>query len=70
MKRLPGFHFDAKATLNIELRIIQWILNFGEGQGIVRNPIPRGRVEPYKLDRKTIYFEPDEWRALHRGRRR
>jgi integrase len=62
--RLAAEKPPAKSTLNLEVRIVRWILNFGEEQGIVRNPIPRKMVRPYKLDPKTIYFQPEEWRAF------
>jgi integrase len=62
--RLAAEKPPAKSTLNLEVRIVRWILNFGEEQGIVRNPIPRKMVKPYKLDPKTVYFQPDEWRAF------
>lgn len=62
--RLASKKPPAKSTVNLEVRVIRGILNFGEEQGIVRNPIPPKRVKPYKLDPKTIYFQPEEWRAF------
>jgi integrase len=62
--RLAAEKPPAKSTLNLEMRLVRWILNFGEEQGIVRNPIPRKMVKPYKLNPKTIYFQPEEWRAF------
>src|ERR1019366_9395054 len=54
----------AASSLNLEVRVILGILNFGEKAGIVRNPITRGTVGRLPVDQKTIYFEPDEWRAF------
>jgi integrase len=54
----------ARASINYELALLRWILNFGEKKGIVRNPIPRGSVKPLQVDQKTVYFEPPEWKAF------
>ncbi|HEX7600207.1 MAG TPA: site-specific integrase [Polyangiaceae bacterium] len=54
----------APSSLNHEITVLRWILNFGEENGIVRNPIPRGRIKPLKYDLKTVYFQPEEWRAF------
>jgi integrase len=62
--RLASKRPPARSTLNLELRLILWILNFGEKKSIVRNPIPRGTVGLDKLDPKTIYFQPDAWAAF------
>jgi integrase len=62
--RLAEKRPPAKSTVNLEVRVIRGILNFGEGKRIVRNPLLRSDVEPYPLTLKTVYFEPDEWRAF------
>ena len=54
----------AASTLNLELRVILAVLNFGERAGIVCNPISSGSVEQLPENQKTVYFEPEEWRAF------
>lgn len=62
--RLASKKPPAKSTVNLEVRVIRGILNFGEKKRIVRNPILRDDVEPFKVVPKTTYFQPDEWRAF------
>jgi integrase len=59
--RLASEDPPAKSSLNLEVRVVRGILNFGEKKRIVRNPIFRGDVEPLPVEQKTTYFQPDEW---------
>jgi integrase len=62
--RLAEEKHPAKSTLNLEVRVIRGILNFGAKKRIVRNPILPDDVQPFKVDPKTVYFQPAEWRAF------
>jgi integrase len=54
----------AKSYVNLEVGLIRAILNFGARKRIVHNPILRGDVAPLPVEKKTIYFQPHEWRAF------
>lgn len=62
--RLASSKPPARSTLNLELRLILWILNFGASKRIVSNPILRGDVKPFKIEEKTVYFQQKEWAAF------
>lgn len=62
--RLAEENPPAKSTLNLEVRVIRGILNFGAKKRIVRNPILPDDVEPLKVEPKTVYFQPNEWTAF------
>lgn len=62
--RLAGPKPPAKSTLNLEVRVVRGILNFGQKKRIVRNPILSDDIEPFKVEPKTVYFQPEEWRAF------
>lgn len=59
--RLASEDPPAKSSLNLEVRVVRGILNFGEKKRIVRNPILRDDIEPLPVEQKTTYFQPDEW---------
>jgi len=54
----------AKGTVNLEVRVIRGVLNFGARKRIVNSPLLGGDVEPLPVEQKTTYFTPDEWKAF------
>lgn len=62
--RLAADKPPARSSLNHELALIRWVLSWGAQKGIVRNPIPPRSIKALKVEQKTTYFSPTEWRAF------
>lgn len=55
----------SRSTINREVAVIMAVLNFAESEELIeRNPIPSRRIKPYKEQRRTRIFTPEEFGRL------